>query len=44
MNIVGYGNALGEDIIKFEKEIGFRLPDDYKNFLLTYNGGVPEDK
>ncbi len=44
MNIIGYGNALEEDIIKFEKEIKFKLPDDYKNFLLAFNGGVPKDK
>ena len=44
MNIVGYGKTLEEDIVKFEKEIKFRLPDDYRNFLLTFNGGVPKDK
>jgi len=30
-------------ISEFEKETGFELPDDYKNFLLENNGGVPEN-
>jgi cell wall assembly regulator SMI1 len=29
------------DIDQLEHAIGMRLPDDYKAFLLRYNGGVP---
>jgi cell wall assembly regulator SMI1 len=29
------------DIASFEAEIGNKLPADYKEFLLTYNGGMP---
>ncbi len=29
-------------INKFEEIIGKTLPDDYRNFLLTFNGGKPE--
>lgn len=44
MNIIGYGNISEEEVFKFEEKIGFSLPDDYKEFLLNYNGGVPEIK
>lgn len=27
-----------EDIIKFEQEIGYPVPEDYRSFLLKYNG------
>lgn len=30
-------------VARFEKKIGHRLPDDYRTFLLSVNGGVPED-
>jgi SMI1/KNR4 family protein SUKH-1 len=29
------------DIAVFEKGLGYRLPDDYRDFLLRYNGGYP---
>jgi cell wall assembly regulator SMI1 len=28
-----------EAIADYEKELGFRLPEDYRQFLLKYNGG-----
>ena len=35
------GPKLGEiEIVAFEKQIGFILPDDYREFLLQTNGGV----
>ena len=37
MKIKGYGNVK-------EEEIGFTLPNDYKEFLINFNGGVPEVK
>ena len=37
------GPALTPDSIEaFEREIGGRLPDDYKEFLLAHNGGITE--
>lgn len=44
MNIKGYGNIKKEEIMEFECEIGFTLPDDYKEFLQNFNGGIPEIK
>lgn len=47
MKIKGYRNVKNvkeEEILKFEDEIGFTLPNDYKEFLINYNGGVPEVK
>lgn len=44
MNIKGYGNVKEEEIFKLEDEIGFTLPNDYKEFLINFNGGVPEVK
>lgn len=31
-----------ERLEAFEKELGIELPNSYKEFLLTYNGGRPE--
>src|SRR6266478_8116519 len=31
-----------EQISTFEKELGGRIPDDYKQFLLAHNGGFCE--
>ncbi len=37
------GKKISEkDIIKFEEVIRHPLPNDYKDFLLKYNGGRPE--
>lgn len=44
MKIKGYGNVKEEEIFKLEEEIGFILPNDYKEFLINFNGGVPEVK
>lgn len=44
MKIKGYGNVKEEEILKFEDEIGFTLPNDYKEFLVSLNGGIPEAK
>lgn len=30
-----------ENIVAFEKQLGCRLPDDYREFMLTHNGGTP---
>jgi hypothetical protein len=32
-----------EDVDGFEKYLEMKLPDDYKQFLITCNGGKPED-
>ena len=44
MEIKGYGNVEEEEIFKLEEEIGFTLPNDYKEFLINFNGGVLEVK
>lgn len=44
MKIIGYGKLNEEELIKFQNEINFELPDDYKNFLINFNGGVPEER
>lgn len=44
MNLKSFGNATQESILEFERFIGFLLPEDYKNFLQTYNGGKPKVK
>ena len=33
-----------DDIDAFEREIGGRLPDDYKRFLLAHNGGMNDPR
>jgi cell wall assembly regulator SMI1 len=33
--------ATDEEVIAFEKEAGIALPQDYRQFLLTHNGGKP---
>ncbi len=40
MNIKGFGKANKEMISIFEQYIGFLLPEDYKQFLSEYNGGI----
>lgn len=42
MKINGNGKLDEKEIIKFEEEIGFKLPKDYKKFLCEYNGGYPD--
>lgn len=37
-----YGSLTVEALEAFEQKIGSRLPDEYREFLLTHNGGVPE--
>ncbi len=37
-----YGILTEERLIDFEKRLGTSLPSDYRNFVLQYNGGVPE--
>lgn len=37
-----FDSISGQDIMKLESLIGLQLPEDYKAFLLKYNGGVPE--
>lgn len=43
MMIIGYGNITEDMINDYEKHIGFDLPDDYKYFLMQYNGGKIKD-
>ena len=36
-----YGSLSREKLDEFERQIGTSLPEDYKTFLLHYNGGRP---
>lgn len=40
LNITPFETVNEQDINNLEKKIGILLPEDYKNFLLTYNGGI----
>jgi len=37
-----YGGASDADLSAFEDELGRRLPDEYRTFLLSTNGGEPQ--
>ena len=39
MNIKPYGKAADAEIEAFENQVKFTLPQDYKQFLMEYNGG-----
>lgn len=42
MHLENYGQSVGIEAIKFlEAYLQHKLPRDYKNFLLQYNGGKP---
>jgi cell wall assembly regulator SMI1 len=44
MKLLDSGKQLNTDIIvSFEKQLNVRLPQDYKDFLLKNNGGMPEE-
>ena len=38
MNYTPFGQATEQDMVAFEQQIGFALPDDYRRFLLETNG------
>ena len=42
VNPLPAGPTNESEIAKFEELVGFRLPDDYRDFLLQHNGGCPE--
>ena len=44
VKINGFGQAKTEDLNRYEEETGYIFPEDYKEFLLNYNGGYPERK
>lgn len=37
-----YGKLTERRLAKLEKQLGVRLPDDYRAFMLEHNGGRPE--
>ena len=43
MKIEAYKNGNAEKVSKLEKEFRIKLPEDYRNFLIQYNGGDVED-
>ena len=43
MNMIEKNGNCSEDlIVEKEKSLGFSLPNDYRDFLKLYNGGIPE--
>lgn len=34
-----YGQLRVEDLLSFEQELGVKLPNDYRDYLIEYNGG-----
>lgn len=44
VGIYGFGHADMEDLTAYETKSGFYFPEDYRNFLLDYNGGFPDVK
>lgn len=38
MNFEALGKASEQEILLFEQQVGFRLPDDYRDFLMQNNG------
>ena len=39
MNITPFGTTATEEIAELEVKFDLSLPQDYKDFLLKYNGG-----
>ncbi len=37
-----YGSCSEDQLINFEKTLGENLPSDYRDFILSFNGGTPE--
>lgn len=37
-----HGPADEATLIQFENRIAIRLPDDYRSYLLSHNGGIPD--
>lgn len=45
MDIVGSGRPLKElDVARLERDLGVKLPKQYRAFLLAHNGGAPNSK
>ena len=44
MNIKKFKSISDDKIRNFESKIGFKLPDDYTQFLREVNGGVPKKR
>ncbi|MBC2176052.1 hypothetical protein HCB27_05465 [Listeria booriae] len=41
--IKGFGTLSMQEIIRLEKEMHLNFPEEYKQFLMNKNGGVPEE-
>lgn len=37
-----YGNLSYEKLVEFEEQLNVTLPEDYRNYLIQYNGGLPK--
>ncbi|MBC2176471.1 SMI1/KNR4 family protein [Listeria booriae] len=38
-----FGTSSMQEIIRLEKEMQLKFPEDYKQFLVNKNGGVPAE-
>lgn len=41
--IKGFGTLSMQEIVRLEKEMHLNFPEEYKQFLMNKNGGVPEE-
>lgn len=37
-----FGPLNEERLVRFERDLGMALPEEYRTFLLRYNGGIPD--
>ena len=45
VSVKGFGKPMMDyDLVKYEFDFGFQFPTEYKQFLRTSNGGVPDIK
>lgn len=45
VSVKGFGKPMMDyDLVKYEFDLGFQFPTEYKKFLKNSNGGVPDPK
>lgn len=44
MNLINSATKVSEqDVIEIENELGIKFPEDYKDFIIQMNGGIPQE-